>query len=145
MTTQSGTTVNRSTSRDPSRPWLLAALLLATAASLLLLFLPLVATSETGTEGERTAGTTSSIESRDEQQSLVESAGWGVAGVLAVPVLICAAPLLFSGRRRRVATITAAVLLTTGVVVGAASVGLFYLPSAVLIVVAAVKTRALRQ
>lgn len=142
MTPQSGTAVDRSTSRDPSRPWLLAALLLATAASLLLLFLPLVATSETSMEG--VSGATPSTQSRDERQSIVESQGWGVTVALAVPVVICAAPLLFGGRRRRVATIVATVLLTAGVVVGAASVGMFYLPSAVLMVVAAVKARTLR-
>lgn len=111
---------------DRSRSWVTAAALLAMVTSSVLLFLPVVATADDA------SGT--------DAQSLVQQQGWATAAVLAVPVLISAAPLLVRGRHRRTATIGSAVLLTAGALVSIASVGLFYLPSAALLVVAAIRS-----
>lgn len=101
------------------------AVLLAGVASLALAFLPLVSTdSAPGGSG---------------RQSLVAQEGWAVALALAVPVLVAAAPLLAPARYRRWVTIGSAVLLTAGALISAASVGLFYLPSAALLVMAAIR------
>jgi MFS family permease len=111
--------------RDAGRPWLVAAVLLAVAATLILMFLPLVSV-------DTEPGGTS-------RQSLVEQEGWAIAAVLAVPVLVAAVPWLASARHRRWVTIGSAALLTAGVLVSLASVGMFYLPSAAALVVAAVR------
>ena len=61
-----------------------------------------------------------------------------VYGILAVPVLAALLSILpWPGRIRRASVITAAVLASAFVALGMASVGLFFLPSAVALVVAA--------
>jgi hypothetical protein len=65
---------------------------------------------------------------------LAEVNGVGTYFLLAIPVALAGLPLLFRSRAIR---ILSAVLITGGVVVGAASVGLFYIPSAVMMVWAA--------
>jgi hypothetical protein len=56
---------------------------------------------------------------------------------LAVPVLLCAVPLIVPARLRRRATWAAAVLLAIGVVLSLLSIGAFYLPAVVLLIVSA--------
>jgi hypothetical protein len=65
---------------------------------------------------------------------LAEVNGVGTYFLLAIPVALAGLPLLFRSRSIR---ILSAVLITGWVVVGAASVGLFYIPSAVMMVWAA--------
>ncbi|MGI5151187.1 hypothetical protein ACQEVC_33305 [Plantactinospora sp. CA-294935] len=124
---------------SPARPgirWLLAAFLLAVAAGALLLFLPVTtiveATYDSGAAHPM-------IGVREVRQPLVQAEGWGVALLLLVPVLICAMPLLGTGAARLPLTVAAVLLLGLGVLVSLASLGLFYLASLVLLVVAAVR------
>lgn len=90
---------------SPHRGWLLAAALLAALVSLGFLVAFL------GREGP------------------------GVVVILLVPVLLLAAPLLAPRPTRRVVAVTAVLLLTIGVVLSIASIGLYYLPSLVLLIV----------
>lgn len=69
---------------------------------------------------------------------LVAFSGWegpGVVVVLLVPVLLLAAPLLTPRRARRVVAVATVLLLTIGVVLSIASIGLYYLPSLVLLII----------
>jgi hypothetical protein len=63
--------------------------------------------------------------------TLAEVNGAGTYFVLAIPVAVAGLPLLFRSRAIR---ILSAVAITCWVVVGAASIGLFYIPSAVMMV-----------
>lgn len=73
------------------------------------------------------------------RETLAESDGWLTVGMVAGPLLVLTAgPLL--ARRRRAAVAArgfCGVLLLAGAVLGALSVGIFYLPAAVLMLVAA--------
>jgi hypothetical protein len=62
---------------------------------------------------------------------LAELGGAGTYFLLAIPVAVAGLPVLFRSRAVRVLS---AVLLTGWVIVGAASIGLFYIPSAVMMV-----------
>jgi hypothetical protein len=123
--------VARSAGRDRGRPWVIATVLLTTMIGLLLMFLP------TYTTVEEPGGI--------DRQSLVEHEGWDVAAILAIPVLIGAVPLLAPARHRRWVTVGVAALFGLAALVSVASVGLFYVPSATLLVVAAVRTRRQRE
>lgn len=125
MPAQQDSTIDRQARGDPGRPWVTAAVLLTAAVSLALMFLPLVGTDDS-------AGSN--------RESLIEQGGWAVVAGLAVPVLISAVPLLVPSRLRRWTTVGAGTLLGAGALVSIASVGLFYLPSAALLVVAAIRT-----
>ena len=92
-----------------------AAFAWALGASVLLLFLPVY-------ESDPGGGAT-----------LVDENGAGVIAVLAIPVAIAAAGLALKGRGRAVA----AVLAGAFVVLGSFTVGLFYAPTAILLIVAA--------
>lgn len=143
--TMPGTATNHRRTSGPGRSWIVAAALLAAAVGLLLFLLPFFPTSSTGTgsSGNR-QGSQAEVpavdQPRDQRQSLAQRQEWGAATALALPALVCAAPLLVH-RRRRVVTITVTSLLRVGVVVGAASVGLFYLPSVALMIVGAIRGR----
>jgi lipopolysaccharide export LptBFGC system permease protein LptF len=100
-----------------------AALAAATAGSVLLLFLP-VYTESTNNGPEHGA-------------TLIETQGAGVAALLALPVAVIAVPLLVAERHRRSALrIVAALVLAFALVTGF-SIGEFYLPAAILLVLAA--------
>ncbi len=76
--------------------------------------------------------------SRVTHTSLVDDQGWGVAVPLSIPVVVAGIPLALAGTRAwRPAAIAAACLLMAFAILGAASVGIFYLPSAVAMIVAA--------
>ena len=75
--------------------------------------------------------------------SLVEANGVSVLGVLALPVLLAGVGLVAVRRRRRPILIVVMVALVVFCVLAAASVGLFYLPAAVAVVVAVVGWRHL--
>jgi hypothetical protein len=137
------------TGSAPGWRWLVAAALLAAVAGLTLALAPLVpeagesgqprphatATPSPAPDGGAPAG-----ESR-RWRSLVQREGSGIAVVLAVPLLICLVPLLAPARLRRPLAIGAVALLGMCVVAGALSAGLFVLPSAVAMAVAAVRLR----
>ena len=63
------------------------------------------------------------------REALIEHGGFGAVAVLAVPVVLAAAPVVFP---RRFAAIPVAVVLSALTLLGAASIGLFFLPAAVL-------------
>jgi hypothetical protein len=63
--------------------------------------------------------------------TLAEVNGHGTYLLLAIPVIVAGMPLLF---RSRAVRILSAVLLMGWVVIGVASIGLFYIPSAVMMV-----------
>jgi hypothetical protein len=71
-------------------------------------------------------------------RSFLQEQGWGVVVPLSVPILISGIALSLAGTRfRRVAFITAASLLFGFFVLTGFSIGLFYLPSAIAMFVAA--------
>jgi hypothetical protein len=107
--------------------------LLAVLASVLGLALPMY---HAQTSLQR-SGEASTVELRHETLSGVN--GPTVRFLLAIPVIIAGVPILL---RFRAVRIISAVLLVGWVVIGAASVGLFYLPSAITMILAASKNPA---
>jgi hypothetical protein len=93
--------------------------LLALTASFLLLVLPTYATTSAGVEGRAT---------------LLQVNGPGVLIPLAAPVLIALLPLVFP---KRAVHIGAAMVLGLFALVGGFSIGLFYIPSVVVMALAA--------
>ena len=63
------------------------------------------------------------------RESLIEHEGFGAVAILAIPVLIAAIPAVFP---RRAVAVAAAVVLSALTLLGAASIGLFFLPAAAL-------------
>ena len=74
-------------------------------------------------------------------ESLVEANGMSVLGVLALPVLLAGVGLVAVRRRHRGVLVVVMVALAAFCVLGLASVGLFFLPAAVALVVAVVGWR----
>jgi hypothetical protein len=71
------------------------------------------------------------------RESLLEHEGASVLVVLAVPVALTLGGWVAARRRWRPGVVASAVALTVGVVLALLSVGAFYLPSAIAMVVAA--------
>jgi hypothetical protein len=69
--------------------------------------------------------------------SLLPVDGPGVILTLSVPVLLCVFPLLVRARRRRVVGWVSTGALALGVVAGLLSIGVFFVPSLVLLAVGA--------
>ncbi|NYT95676.1 hypothetical protein [Salinispora sp. H7-4] len=137
---QQAVTRNRWSLTVSDNRWLFAAFLLTLAVSAALLFLPLAERTGVGTsmEAGQPAGT---VETTD-RESLLEAAGWGAAAaLLLIPVAVAAAALVTPRRARRPVAIASASVLGISVILGAASVGLFYLPSAILLVIGATRQR----
>jgi hypothetical protein len=107
--------------------------LLAVLASVLGLTLSMY-NGQTSLQHSGQAGT---VEARHETLSGVN--GPTVRYLLAIPVIITGVPILL---RLRAIRIISAVLLAGWVVIGAASVGLFYHPSAITMIVAAAENPA---
>ena len=63
------------------------------------------------------------------RESLIEHEGVGAVAILAIPVALAAAPVVFP---RRAVAIAVAVVLSALTLLGAASIGLFFLPAAAL-------------
>ncbi|HIZ37378.1 MAG TPA: hypothetical protein H9815_16500 [Candidatus Ruania gallistercoris] len=105
--------------RTPELRWLrgvpVMALLLASAASVALLFLPFYGNVGVGAESTGTA-------------TLIEVNGSGVVILLALPVLITAVIAVVRGRRAVLVSALCTGLLAVLVLLGIASIGLFYLP-----------------
>jgi hypothetical protein len=74
-------------------------------------------------------------------ESLVEANGMSVLGVLLLPVLLAGVGLVAVRSRHRGVLVAVMVALVAFCVLGAASVGLFYLPAAVALVIAVVGWR----
>src|SRR5690349_8090523 len=110
------------------RRWFLAALLLTTAVSALLLLLPLSTDQVTGQPADH--------------RSLLSTEGSGIILPLAVPVLVCLIPLLAPVRRRRAVAWVSAAVLAVGVVISLLSIGVFFVPSAILLAVGAGRSRS---
>ena len=68
--------------------------------------------------------------------------GAGVILPLAVPVLVCLVPLLVPARHRRAAAWGSAAILAAGVVISVLSIGVFFLPSVILLAVGAGRSRS---
>jgi hypothetical protein len=78
-----------------------------------------------------------SVDPTVHHRTLLASEGPGVILALAVPLLVCAVPLLAPARYRRAAAWGSAATLALGVVVSLLSVGVFFVPSVVLLAVGA--------
>ena len=74
-------------------------------------------------------------------ESLVEANGMGVLGVLVLPVLLAGVGLVAVSRRQRLILVVVMVALVTFCALALFSVGLFYLPAAVALVIAVVGWR----
>ena len=105
---------------------------LAVVASVVLLVAPLGTSVESVPAGQSPETTNVS------HHSLLDSEGWTVAIVLAIPVVVSGFPVLIGSRRgSRPARIASAVLLSAFVLVGLLSIGIFYLPVAATMVASA--------
>lgn len=140
MTTMASSELDPAT-REPGKPWLVAAMLLTVAVGLLLLWLPLGTMASQEGVATPVPGNSSAGPTREEPPSLLAAEGSGVVAVLGVPVVLCAAPLLCGARRRRQVAFGAALVLAAGVVVSVSSIGVAYLPSLVLLLIGAARTR----
>jgi hypothetical protein len=115
--------------RSPGVRWLTAALVVTAVVSLALLLVPIVEHVESGPPV------------RTERRSLLEVEGVQVALTLALPVLLVAVPLLLPrGDARRFGTLVVTFLIAAGVVLGLLSVGVFYLPTLILLIVALLRS-----
>lgn len=106
--------------RTPELRWLrgvpVVALLLALTASVALLFLPFYGSVGVGVESTGTA-------------TLIEVNGSGVVFILVLPVLFTAVIAMVRGRRAVLVSVLGTGLLAAFVLLGIASIGLFYLPA----------------
>jgi hypothetical protein len=108
------------------RNFLIAALVLALAAGVILITLPLASTVDS--RGERTF------------ETLIEQEGAGVISVLLVPVIITATALILDRTRYAyISRMIAAFAMLTGTFVTIASIGIFHIPAAACSVVAALR------
>lgn len=129
--------------RDRGYSFVVAAAGLAVLVTGILAFAPLsasvtaTAVPEDGAEAEP-SGSTMEVT----RESLPESQGWAVVARIAVPLLLVAgAPLLVpSGRRAWLVRGVSAGLLFGGTVMGILSIGVLFLPSAMLMAIGAVKS-----
>ena len=79
---------------------------------------------------------------RATEQTLLENEGWSVLLVFLVPIAITTVGAFVGRRSKRKVRVRAGVLLTIGCLVAAASIGMFFIPSAITLIVAGLKTRA---
>ena len=118
--------------------WVWVSFGLAPAAALTLLFAPL------GTSVAPVPGGSGRPNEVIAHPSQLEVDGWDAAIPLAVPVLIAAIPLSVRGRWKRSVRVATAVLLGAFVIAGILSVGQFYLPATVAMIVAGSSERRLQ-
>lgn len=101
-------------------------------ASVLFLFAPLGMEESSSSSGA----------TEQHRLSLLQMNGWRVVLLLGIPVVFAAVPVIFRrSAHARTLCVAAAVLLCTYCVLGALAIGLYYAPSAGLMVAAAVKAR----
>ena len=106
-----------------ARRWSRVTLLSTFATSAVLVLAPIYSTAscESVNDGPEVCTTG--------RESLIEHEGIGAVAILAVPVVLAALPVVFP---RRFVAISVAVVLSALTLLGAASIGLFFLPAAVL-------------
>lgn len=103
------------------------------------LFAPVYRSFSTGTVVD--SGQTFPLGSTAETGTLASANGTSVYFLLAIPVLLAAAPLFTMRPYHQFAlNAVASVMLVALTVVGAASIGLFYLPAALLLVIASIRS-----
>ncbi|HWS37672.1 MAG TPA: hypothetical protein VN408_33705 [Actinoplanes sp.] len=123
------------------RQWFVAALLLSLGTALALLFLPTVAVHEAyGPASPVGSSQDDQVAATDRMASLWDRQP-EVAFALAIPVLVCALPLLVRPRHRQAAAGLSITALTVFVLLGLLSVGLFFLPGVILMAIGAVRFR----
>lgn len=76
---------------------------------------------------------------------VLDGESWWTIWLLFAPAAVACAPLVVAGRARRVARIVAAILLVLWCLLALASVGIFYVPSAVVTIAAAIRARRSRR
>lgn len=128
--------------RDRGYVFAVAAFAAAAVAVGIVAFAPLMTTHEVSIPSpDQTDASTAPEPIAEERRSssIPGSQGWGTVVRIAIPVLlVAAAPLAApTGRRGRVLRSASTVLLFGGVVIGAMSVGMFLLPAAILMLIAA--------
>ncbi len=106
----------------------LAAFLVAAVGALIAAFAP------TGTLSESTGSSNGTFTTHSSSVSMFQVNGAWVLVVVAVPVLVALVPVLV---HHRAARIVSAVLLWIGCVLGMLSVGMFFVPAAILMTIAA--------
>jgi hypothetical protein len=106
-----------------------------------MLLAPLQSQGEAAAGGSASTGApaNSRIETKVTHPSLLENEGWSVAVPLSVPVALTGVGVLAGRRGSRGPLILLAVLFGAGVVLSAASVGVFYLPAEAALIIAAIK------
>jgi MFS family permease len=120
----------------------IAGLLLAIAASAFFAWYPAGSSTSTSSSISST-GVQSSTVVRRSSETLLAHEGPSVLIVLAIPVVLAVGAIVVARwRRRHGARIVIACLLLVGCMLGAMSVGLFYVPAAALLMVSAVMTTA---
>ena len=106
-----------------ARRWSRFTLLSVFATSAVLTLAPIYATAScVSVDGGSDVCTTG-------RESLIEHEGIGAVAILAIPVALAAVPVVFP---RRGVAIAVAVILSAVTLLGAASIGLFFLPAAAL-------------
>lgn len=109
-----------------SRGWNLAATCLAALTAVAVALLPTVSWTSTDAEGVVTSG----------RSSLLSDEGAGLLVVLVIPVVCVGLPLLLrSPRRARAARQVVVGLLAVMVVLGALSIGIFFAPTLIAMIV----------
>jgi hypothetical protein len=111
-----------------ARGFTLAAFLVAALGALVAAFAP------TGRVTESFGSSTGSFSTRSYSVSMFQENGAWVLVVVSVPLLVALIPVLVRHHRARVVS---AVLLWIGCVVGMWSVGMFFVPAAILMTIAA--------
>lgn len=96
------------------------------AAVLAILILPSYITVESDSKGNETVSTS----------TVLAETGPVVLAILAVPTLIAAVPLLLRGRTWQPGTITSALLLVGFAIVSGLTIGFYFVPAAILALVA---------
>ncbi len=121
----------------PGTLWTLISLGLALAAGTVLLTVPSgTQTSTTATLAED--GATTYTESTS-HPTLLQTEGWSVLIPLLVPVALALIALVAA---RRVVTITCAALALAFTLLGALTIGAFFLPASVALILAALRSRS---
>ncbi|HEC09700.1 MAG TPA: hypothetical protein ENI86_09070 [Acidimicrobiales bacterium] len=124
--------VNPATAGDR---WNLVAVLCAVVLAIVVPLLPLV--SETSS----TVDSSGTVVTQSVRRSLLEQEGAGVLAVASIPVVIAVFPMLGRSRRfRRRARIGASTVLALAAILAALSIGVFVVPTLVLMIVAATRS-----
>jgi hypothetical protein len=111
--------------------WVVTAAVVAILAALVVAFAPLGSIEETTATSGGSGGVTTFARS-----SLLATEGVWILIVVSVPVLVALVPVFV---QRRTARIVSAVLLWIGCVIALASIGMFFIPAAIAMTVAAAR------